>query len=192
MVSTKQKKKVSFRDVEIREYPIVLSLNPNSQYGPAIEIGWEYRPASQVSVVSLANNNKNSQKLELKEGRIAVSEYERVRPSSQRRSEQKLYLFVNQREYFVTKNGFSQEEIKQAAREKESLYLQRKRTNQLRSPVERWKEGASGAKRSKRVRRAVRNLKKAQAGTGDEDSVNSISSDAIYSGWWLPLSAYIF
>lgn len=180
-------KKVSFDNVQVREYPVVLSLNPAGQYGAAIEIGWEYRAASEVPPLTDVKYGKPVDSVKLQDGRTAVNEYEKIRPSPFRRKDKKLYLFVNQREYYVKKSNFTDSEIQKAAKEKEALYAQRQRTNRLRNPVDRWKEGAMASRRTKKIKRAVRNLKKAKK----NDKELTGSSDHIYSGWWFPLSAYI-
>lgn len=178
------KKKVSFDRVQVREYPIVLSLNPAGHYGHAIEIGWEYRLASEVPPPKNVTCEKKMAPIELHQGLVAIKDYERIRPSSCRRKEQKLYLFVNQREYYVKKNGFSDVEIQQATKEKEALYQERNRSNKFRNPAVRVKEILAANCRTKKVKRAVRNLKKQN---NDCDG-----NCRLYSGWKLPLSAYLF
>ena len=183
MVDTK--KKVSFDDVQVREYPIVLSLNPAGHYGPAIEIGWEYRLASELLPLKHVKYEKRATPIDLAEGRVAVKEYEQIRPSSFRRKEKNLYLFVNQREYYVKKNNFTDTEIQEATKEKEALYVERSRSNKFRNPAVRVKETLAANRRTRKVKRAVRNLKK-----NKDNGIDGRSN--IYSGWQLPLSAYLF
>ena len=165
----KDKKKVSFDQVQVREYPVVLSQNPAGHYGPAIEIGWEYRLASKVPPLKNVKYEKEVKEIELDEGRAAVDEYERMRPSSFRRNETKLYLFVNQREYYVKSNNFTDDEIQEARMKKEALFLQRKRSSR-RNPVARCKEGIEASRRTKKVKRAVRNLKTKKMKSNEQGS----------------------
>jgi hypothetical protein len=182
----KDEKKVSFDEVQLREYPVVLSQNPAGQYGPAIEIGWEYRLASEVPPLKNVKYEKIVKALELDKGCTAVDEYEKIRPSLFRRNEKNLYLFVNQREHYARSNNFTDEEIEEARKKKEALFLQRRRSSRQ-NPVVRFKDGIEATRRTKKVKRAVRNLETKKIEPNEEGSIDG----SIYTGWWVPLSAYI-
>lgn len=160
------KKHVTFDQVEVREYPVVLSSNPAaSEYGPSIELGWEYQAAEILPTEKSTT------------GRIAVDEYERLRPSSRRRKQKQFYLYLQQRVNRV-KESYTEEEIQQAVQEKKVTYKRRQRSNFWRNPVNLVQLEAVSVKREKKIKRALRNLKQKRDGN-------------IYSGWWFPLSGFI-
>ena len=141
-------KTVSFDTVEIREYPIVLSTNPASQCGPAIELGWEYRLASDVRNVVV------------KEGRLSVLEYESLRPSGRRRSPSKLQLHFYQRLHRVKVHNFSDDDINRAWEEQAAINKSRKRSNSYLNPVYVAREMLASVRRLAKLRRAIHNLEK--------------------------------
>eukprot|EP00978_Attheya_sp_CCMP212_P049002 scaffold602781_cov59-Attheya_sp.AAC.1 len=85
--------------------------------------------------------------------------------------------------------AYSKDEVKQAIRLKEKVRQQRKFSNTSINPLTNVGQGLRHWSRNKKVKRAVRNLNK-QNDTTTESSV--AKKDNIYSGWWLPLSDYIF
>jgi hypothetical protein len=93
---------------------------------------------------------------------------------------------VNQREHYARSNNFTDEEIEEARKKKEALFLQRKRSSRQ-NPVVRFKDGIEATRRTKKVKRAVRNLETKKIEPNDEGSIDG----SIYTGWWFPLSAYI-
>jgi hypothetical protein len=160
-------KKVSFDAVEIRSYPIVLSDNPECHYGPSIELGWEYHAASP-------------------DERLPLSDYEASR--SKRRTVRQLYLSQVQREKML-EPIVTPEELQQALREKDRARRYRQVSNSLQDPVSKVSDSVRASRRHKQIRRAVRNLQKKQqrAAAAAADELTDI-----YSGWWLPWSAFIF
>jgi len=46
----KQKKKVRFSHIEVRQYPMILGDNPSVSSGPALTIDWEYFSEAQFSI----------------------------------------------------------------------------------------------------------------------------------------------
>jgi hypothetical protein len=181
MATTKKElKKVSFDAVEIREYPIVLSTNPATKYGPVLELGWEYRLASRIQPIDPLQRKEREI-----EGRLLVNEYEALRPSAQRRTLKGLYLFQPTREYRIKLHNYSDAEIAEAVAEKAKIFESRERSNLCRNPVSIICEGCIlSARRTKKVKRAVRNLNKRKAAAADRRD--------IYRGWWLPFSACLF
>lgn len=131
----------------------------------------------------MVNTGKTSpaQQQRVPRGRLSVEEYEAIRPSAKRRNLKSLYLFLNQREYRLKKNHFTDEEIEGAVAEKEKLVKNRERTLRLEKMClgENW----LSVNRSRKIRRALHNLKKKQRPS---------NHDEIYKGWWLPLSGYFF
>lgn len=173
----KKKKKVSFDAVEIREYPIVLSDNPASKYGPSLELGWDYRLATVVQPIGQKKERP------IGEGPLRVDDYEDMRPSSKRRTLKNLYLHLPTREFRIKKHNFTDEEIAKAAAIKAKIHASRERSNFCQNPVTTLYKGlVIAGRRTKKVQRAVRNLKKQKAAETDD----------IYKGWWLPLSAHLF
>ena len=175
----KRKKTVTFDTVVVRDYPIVLSDNPGggNRYGPSLELGWEYRLASEVQTLP------STQAHRLRYGRLSVEEYEKIRPSQQRRNLKSLFLFGNQREYRLKQNQqYTDGEIQQAIAEKARIVQHRERSLMFQSLDVR--QNWSTINRSRKIRRAVHNLKK--------EHLLSRNHQEIYNGWWLPLSAHIF
>lgn len=158
-----------------------ISSGGGSHYGPAIELGWEYRLATEVQPLVKTGKASPAHQQKISHGRMSAEEYEEIRPSAQRRNLKSLFLFHNQREYRLKKNQFTDEEIKEAVAEKEKLVKNRERSLRLEQlrVVENW----SSVNRSRKIRRAVRNLRKKQRVSNRNE---------IYNGWWLPLSAHFF
>jgi hypothetical protein len=108
---------VSFGTVHIREYPVILSDHPAASLaGPALELGWEYRPASHVmgrrtfcsttimttTTAAIRDGAEDEQEQEPRlDGRISVHDYETVRPSHERRSMTQFYLRPYQRQHQI-------------------------------------------------------------------------------------------
>lgn len=162
-------KRVSFDTVEIREYPIVLSTNPASQWGPAIELGWEYRLTSDVRGVAV------------KEGRLSVSEYESLCPSCRRRGTSELRLPLDERFQRVKAHNFSDDEIERAWKERAAIYKSRVRSISCLSPAYVVREVVASVRRHAMIRRAVHNLTK----------LPNKKPQNIYDGWWLPRSSHL-
>jgi|Transcript_12037 hypothetical protein len=155
---------VAFGTVEIREYPVVLGDNPECHYGPSVNLGWEYT---------------------LSKGAEPLNEYEKAR--SPRRKIRQLYMSQVRREALL-EPAYSKDEVKQAIRLKQKVRQQRKFSNTSISPLKNIGAGLRHWSTNKKVKRAVRNLNKQNATTNE----SSVAKKNIYSGWWLPLSEYIF
>jgi hypothetical protein len=169
-------KQIKFDTVEIREYPIVLSTNPACEYGPSIEIGWEY--------------DTNADKA------ITVSQYEKERIGKRKREKpgrpSQLYLSQVRREAILKEAGYTEEEVKTAVRGKRKARMQRSMSTFL-SVWTRINATAKGIKKERKVMRAVRNLEKLQNNRKGEPSTDLFCDNAsVYKGWWMPFSAYIF
>jgi len=154
---------VSFGFVDVRVYNVILGNNPECRFGPPIELGWEYRPVHPDCG-----------------GAVVLSDYERER-SKQRegRKVRPRYLPRVYREKLL-ESVATEKEVKDAMREKSEARKRRRLTNRLRAPGSRFLAKFLSERRGWKIRRAVRNLKKAGIGGN------------IYRGWWLPLSAYLF
>ena len=177
-MSTEKKKKVSFDAVEIREYSVVLSDNPATRSGPSLEIGWEYRLATEVQPIG------HGKEQSIDEGRVPLNEYETIRPSAQRRPFENLYLFLPTRHYRIKRLHYTDAEIADALARKAAIFASRERSNFYRNPFSVLRAICiDSVRRTKRVKRAVRNLKKPTAAATDHN---------IYRGWWWPLSAHCF
>lgn len=179
-MGNKSKMSVSFDVVTIREFDIVLSTNPASLSGPAIELGWDYQLATEVQPLT-----KRKRKRLQVPGTLSVQEYEELRPSPQRRNLTSLYLFLNQREYRLkVLRDYTDEDIKEAVEEKKIISKSRDRSNFYQSPTKKFSHNVTSVNRNRKIKRAVRNLKRRKQ--------PSYTHRDIYSGWWLPLSAYFF
>jgi hypothetical protein len=170
----KKSTRVSFGNVEIREYDVVLSNNPACGIGPSVELGWEYQ---------LGTSSK-------------VNDYERKK-GNRRRNTRELYMSQYYREsllYETTDKADIQKAIQEKNRARRRIGI----SNRLRSPIALIQKNIRSIKREKKIGRAVRNLQRKKAGniltdkvpSGDPDSI--LTSEEIYKGWWLPLSRYMF
>mmetsp|Transcript_9666 Transcript_9666/g.15502 ORF Transcript_9666/g.15502 Transcript_9666/m.15502 type:complete len:452 (-) Transcript_9666:283-1638(-) len=127
-----RKTKVSFHEVQVRNYKSVLTVNPAVTSGPAIGLGWKY-DSSQDEKYSL-------------------DEYENVRKSGGRGSRD-IILSRIERESMLLDLGYSQKDIADSIRKTIRLKNQRKQTiqNLNVSPVEEFLEKAT-----RRVKRVLR------------------------------------
>lgn len=168
----KQHCSVSWGEVEIREYEVVLSDNPSAKHGPSIGLGWEYHWAESVQL--LAHDEDTGivaiQPHRIEGGRTTVDLYESIRPSNQRNQVMlDLYWSSFDREALLHEK-YTDEEIKRAMEER--LVVSRAR-NRSKLYMTSW--ARSKPKRIRKVRRAVKNLRQKQVPSN------------IYSMWWLPL-----
>ena len=178
---------VSFDTVEIREYPIVLSDNPATRRGPSLELGWEYRLASEIHPIDHISTG-GEEYAKINAGRLSVYEYEMLRPSSQRRPMHKLYLFQPTREHRIRMHHFTVTEIREVEIVKSQIRQSRERSNVCRNPLTLVRKDCRESVRRSKVKRAVRNLKKPNCEMSDPLT----TANGIYNGWWLPLSAHLF
>ena len=172
-----QTKKVKFNTVEIREYDIILSNNPACEYGPSIEIGWEYTDINTA------------------DDAIRVSQYEKDRFGKRRHEKHgrpsKLYLSQVRRESILKKAGYTEKEVNAAIRDKRKARLQRS-VSTFQSLGTRIKATVSGRRKERKVMRAVRNLQKLQNNQKGESPTDLFCDNvSLYKGWWIPYSAYI-
>lgn len=58
----KMTKQVSFHNLQIREYDVVLGDNPSCRYGPPVEIGWDYSEANEIRLDDIITENSNEKK----------------------------------------------------------------------------------------------------------------------------------
>ena len=168
-------KKIQFDTVEIRTYPVVLSNNPACEYGPSIELGWNY------------NKEEAAHKTIRR-----VSQYEKERFGKRRREKpgrpSQMYLSQVRREAMLHDLGYSDKEVKKAMKDKRKARRQRSVSKFL-STGTRIKATVNGRRKERKVMRAVRNLKKRQ----EKNNSNDLFCDnaTVYKGWWIPFSAYI-
>lgn len=128
------KRRVTFQEVRVRDYPITLSVNPASRFGPAIELGWDYNAETVVP----------------------IDEYENYR-NGKRRTVQNLYLFLPTRVYRLKHLDYTDQEIAEAIREKDQIVKQRDKSNAswAWSPIETVRREWKAIKRHRAVRRVV-------------------------------------
>ena len=172
-----QTKHVKFNTVEIREYEIILSNNPACEYGPSIEIGWEYTDINTA------------------DDAIRVSQYEKERFGKRRQEKNgrpsKLYLSQVRREAILKEAGYTNKEIHAAIRDKRKARLQRS-VSTFQSLGTRIKATVKGGRKEQKVLRAVRNLQKLQNKQKGESPTDLLLDNAsLYKGWRIPFSAYI-
>merc|ERR1712232_1324856 len=58
----KMTKQVSFHNLQIREYDIVLGANPSCRSGPPVEIGWDYSEANEIRLDDIVAENSDKKK----------------------------------------------------------------------------------------------------------------------------------
>ena len=172
-------KKIQFDTIEIRTYPVVLSNNPACEYGPSIELGWNY------------NKEEATHKTIRR-----VSQYEKERFGKRRREKpgrpSQMYLSQVRREAILRDLGFSDKDVKKAMKDKRKARRQRSVSKFL-STGTRIKATVNGRRKERKVMRAVRNLKKRQEKNNSNGESDGLFCDnaTVYKGWWIPFSAYI-
>lgn len=172
-------KKIQFDTIEIRTYPVVLSNNPACEYGPSIELGWNY------------NKEEAAHKTIRR-----VSQYEKERFGKRRREKpgrpSQMYLSQVRREAILHDLGYSDKEVKKAMKDKRKARRQRSVSKFL-STGTRIKATVNGRRKERKVMRAVRNLKKRQEKNNSNGECDGLFFDnsTVYKGWWIPFSAYI-
>ena len=160
-------KVTQFDTIEIRYYPVVLSDNPAGEYGPPIELGWEY--TTQQHDLASCHTNK-----------LKVDAYESER---QRTRKNRLYMSQDAREALLRDANYSEKEMKEALRRKKWARLSRSannlilRINLFDNVSQKIRKGVQ----SKKLTRARKNLRKLKA-----SGVFHEHSD-IYDGWWVPI-----
>jgi len=89
---------VQFESVHIRDYPVVIGDSPSTSKGPPVSLGWEYEPATSLS----------------------MDEYESTRIEGgecERRDKVQLRLPSTVREEMLGSAGFSKHEIRQGVKQ---------------------------------------------------------------------------
>jgi len=177
MMDKKAKKSVSFQEIEVREYDMVISTNPGGTgRGPGIELGWEYQLAESIHPLDKDKETKPS--LATNQGRTSVDDYENCRPSEKRPKFGDFFLFFMQRVRLLKEElGYTDEEINAVIRERTTLSQERQRSKQCN--VTAWQQAKP--RRIKKVRRAVQILSKKQQQPPHDHNT-------LYSGWWMPLA----
>ena len=97
---TESNRHISFHRVVVREYDMILGDHPNCSYGPPVSLGWHYLEYEPVD----------------------VNEYEYHH--SRRRPLRQLCLNFYRRKEILSKD-YSEEEVKEAVKEKDRIMLQR-------------------------------------------------------------------
>ena len=166
-MSETKDKETHFDTIEIRYYPVVLSDNPAGEYGPPIELGWEYTTQQH----DLANCNTN---------KLKVDAYESER---QRTRKNRLYLSQVAREAMLRDANYSEKEMKEAMRRKKRARFSRSANNfilriNLFNNISQTIRNGVQTKKRKRTRKNLLKLK--------ADGVFHEHSD-IYDGWWVPI-----
>jgi len=98
---------VRFKDLTVRNYPIILGDNPGGMRGPPLSIDWEYSDSGDDA------------------GTLAVDEYERARES--RRSHLQMIIPSSARIEMLRRLGYSRHEILAGTRSVNYVRTQRKR-----------------------------------------------------------------
>ncbi len=106
---SKSGRSVSFCEVQIREYERILEFNPSVTSGPAVGIGWNYSPESQV---------------------FTIEKFEESREFDRYHSSKEFALSRDERERLLRKWGFTQREIATSVRSILRTKNQRKQTVQ--------------------------------------------------------------
>lgn len=168
-MSETKNKATRFDTIEIRYYPVVLSNNPAGEYGPPIELGWEWEcTTSQQHDLASCNENK-----------LKLDEYERDR----QRKRKSLYLSQVAREAILRDSNYTEKELKEAMRRKDRARLSRAANNMLLScnPFNALHRTVEHKVQTKKLRKARKNLQKLDADGGFHEH------SEIYNGWWRPM-----
>lgn len=125
-----RRRKVSFSDVHMRRYPVILGDNPSCELGPPVTVGWDYETMPAMNIL----------------------DFERLRNHQRRSNIKHLILSYNQRVELMGRIGVTDEERRKV--EKEVGKIRRQRTvtgvwSELAGPFE--KVADSTSKRVKRV-----------------------------------------
>jgi hypothetical protein len=155
-------KVTQFDTIEIRYYPVVLSDNPAGEYGPPIELGWEYTTQHTTSTAA------------------KVDAYESERQHTRKN---RLYLSQDAREALLRDANYSEKEMKEAMRRKKWARLSRSANNLILriNLFDNVSQTIRNGVQSKKLKRARKNLRKLKASGGFHEH-----SD-IYDGWWVPI-----
>jgi hypothetical protein len=104
--NVKERKRVTFGDLEIRKYPMTIGDHPDCYNGIPVSLGWDYDEKSSI--------------------KLSVSEWERRR--SPRRNGEALLLTWRHRETIVVRAKCGLKEIRRIERETSRVRRQRERT----------------------------------------------------------------
>ena len=139
-----ENRQVSFHEVTVREYEMILGDNPCPSFGPPVSLGWNYQEYQPLD----------------------VNRYEYHH--SKRRTLQQLGLNHARRKEILFKNGYNISQINAATKEKNRIRSQRKRSAQsVNRPLVIFKiEEAYNCARRKLMKRIVRRK-------GDDQSVST-------------------
>ena len=102
-----QKRRISFKNVTVREYVMIMGDHPNCRFGPPVTISWDYLEYEPVS----------------------LNEYEGHH--SRRRPLRKLYLFSPQRQQICLDQGHTMKEVQDAKRACKLAQWQRTKTSKF-------------------------------------------------------------
>lgn len=163
-MSETKNKATRFDTIEIRYYPVVLSNNPAGEYGPPIELGWEWTSSQQPSCY---------------ENKLKLDDYERDR----QRKRKSLYLSQVAREGILRDANYTEKELKEAMRRKDRVRLSRAANNMLLicNPFNALHRTVEHEVQIKKLRKARKNLRKFNADGGFHEH------SEIYNGWWRPM-----
>ena len=173
----KNPKSVSWGSVEIREFSIILTTNPATRVGPAIELGWEYRCSANVEILSRSEEKDGGaiaiEPYCIEGGRTTVDFYESLRSSELRHPQvlRDLYLNSFEREAMLQERNYKDDDIRQAVKEQSEEVRIRKSSKKSHLTTS-WTRGKP--KRIRKIRRALKNLQQRQIPKN------------IYAFWWLP------
>lgn len=121
------KRNVSFSNISMRNYPLVLGDNPSVSYGPPTTLAWDFEETHEIELEA----------------------YEKHRPP--RRKPREMLLNYYQRKEILTNSGHSEQEIKDAKRQAEKAKRQRNATKSL-MPLMKLEDAAhSAARKAKRA-----------------------------------------
>ena len=122
-------KKVSFSDVQIRDYDVTIGDHPDCSIGPPLSLGWDFEENPSVE----------------------IDQYEINR--APRRTRRELALNYYHRTYILEQvSGLSKEDIEQAVKNKEKIKFQRQCTRFF-LPVWKLEDIAESAKRKIKIRK---------------------------------------
>jgi hypothetical protein len=95
---SKRSSNVRFSTIQVRQYPVTIGVNPATEFGPSLELGWKYEEAHPYD----------------------VDDYEEDRIAVPRRTQEDLVLSSYQREDLLLELGFTMRQIWNKTHEKDA------------------------------------------------------------------------
>ena len=165
MKKTKNKKKrvirhsVTFDAVEIRRYTMIIGDHPCVSMGTPVQLGWEYEEDEYDDGIPML--------------KINIDEYEMIRNKTRRKTLRQLILNYYQRQYILTRLGYTEQEQNDAAKEASKIKRQRSITTTFGIPImSKIEEIIQSVQR--KIKRRIKTKRRQVSGKGKPSQSNSV------------------